>query len=109
MMFDVCGRYMPDLGMEAVVAKVTALPRTSHVTRNRGTRHASHVRCYTSHVTLLSSHVTLLSSHVTRHTSPTSPLTLLFQGDFNVAVTSVKASAVELNAVQVCACVMRDV
>ena len=42
---------------------------TSHVTRNRGTRHTSHVTRHTSHVTRHTSHVTRHTSHVTRHTS----------------------------------------
>jgi len=64
---------MPDLGMEAVIAKVTALSRTSHVTRNRGTRvarhpslvtrHTSHVKSHTSFVTRHTSHVTNISTH----------------------------------------------
>ena len=42
---------------------------SEHVTRNRGTRHTSHVTCHTSHVTRHTSHVTRHTSHVTRHTS----------------------------------------
>ena len=38
-------------------------------TRNRGTRHASHVTRHTPHVTRHTSHVTRHTSHATRHTS----------------------------------------
>ena len=38
-------------------------------TRNRGTRHTSHVTRHTSYVTRHTSHVTRHTSHVTRHTS----------------------------------------
>ena len=54
-------------------------------TRNRGTRHTSHVTRHTSHVTRHTSHVTRHTSHVTRHTSHVTRhlLTKSMSGDFD--------------------------
>jgi hypothetical protein len=53
------------LQLFVAVAKSLNAWRWSHVTRNRGTRHTSHVTRHTSHVTRH-------TSHVTSHTSPAS-------------------------------------
>ena len=47
-------------------AQALVTRHTSHVTRNRGTRHTSHVTRHTSHVARHTSHVTRHTSHVTR-------------------------------------------